>query len=86
MMILCFCIERIDALFFCYVVTAIPNVELSVVKTANVTGPVLVGDKIKYEIVVKNSGLSNATDVKVIDVIDTKLVEIDYSETTQGFL
>ncbi|MBR0370234.1 MAG: DUF11 domain-containing protein, partial [Methanobrevibacter sp.] len=66
-------------------VTAIPNVELSVVKKANVTGTVLVGDKIKYEIVVTNSGLSDASDVKVIDVIDTKLVEIVDTETTQGY-
>ena len=66
-------------------VTAIPNVVLSVVKEANVTEPVLVGDKIKYTIVVTNNGLSDATQVKVIDVIDTSLVKIVSAESTPGY-
>ncbi len=46
-----------------------PNVELSIVKVANVTSAV-VGDSIKFTITIKNNGLSDATDVKVSDVLD----------------
>ncbi|MBE6506031.1 MAG: DUF11 domain-containing protein, partial [Methanobrevibacter millerae] len=65
-------------------VDADPFVNLTVNKTVNVT-EVVVGDKIKYTIVVANKGLSNATDVKVIDVVDTNFVEIDIAETSSGY-
>ena len=50
-------------------IPVIPNVELDVVKVANVTA-VKVGDNVEFTIVVTNNGLSDATDVVISDVLD----------------
>ena len=51
-------------------VTANPNVNLSIVKVANVTGNVTVGDFVNFTITISNNGLSNATNVEIIDKLD----------------
>jgi len=48
-------------------VTALPKVNLTVVKTPQITGNVSVGDIVNYTITVTNNGLSNATNVKITD-------------------
>ena len=49
-------------------VTVKPYVNLTITKTSNVTGQnVSIGDYIKFTITVKNTGLSNATDVFITD-------------------
>ena len=50
-------------------IPVIPNVELDVVKVANVTA-VKVGDNVEFTIVVTNNGLSDATNVVISDVLD----------------
>ncbi|MBR0059688.1 MAG: DUF11 domain-containing protein, partial [Methanobrevibacter sp.] len=64
-----------------------PFVNLTVNKTVNVTvaDVVLVGDKLKYTITVKNVGLSEATLVNVTDVVDTSLVEVVTGESSSGY-
>ena len=57
-------------------VTVNPNVELGIIKKANVTS-VVVGDLIKFTIVVTNNGLSDASDVVVTDYI---IEAFDYVE------
>ena len=57
-------------------VTVNPNVELGIIKKANVTSAV-VGDLIKFTIVVTNNGLSDASDVVVTDYI---IEAFDYVE------
>ncbi|MBR0271626.1 MAG: DUF11 domain-containing protein, partial [Methanobrevibacter sp.] len=68
-------------------VTVSPFVNLTVNKTVNVTvdDVVLVGDKLKYTIIVKNNGLSVATDVNVTDVVDSALVEVISAESSSGY-
>ena len=48
-------------------ITAKAQVNLTVIKTANVTGTIYVGDIVNYTITVTNNGLSNATNVTVVD-------------------
>ena len=61
-----------------------PFVNLTVSKSVNVTS-VLVGDKLKYTITVKNVGLSTATLVNVTDVVDSSLVEVIKGESSGGY-
>ena len=65
-------------------VTANPNVKFTVSKSVNVTS-VVVGDKLKYTIVVKNVGLSAASLVNVTDVVDSSLVDVVVDESSQGY-
>ena len=60
---------------------------MTVNKAVNVTvdDVVLVGDKLKYTIIVKNNGLSVATDVDVVDVVDSGLVEVIAGESSSGY-
>ena len=58
-------------------ITALPNVVLYINKTVNVT-EVNVGDYVKYQIIVANYGLSNATDVYVMDKLDNLLEFISF--------
>ena len=51
-------------------VTVIPNVELDIVKEVISSGDIAVGDYITFVVTVTNSGLSNATNVVVSDVLD----------------
>ena len=58
-------------------ITALPNVVLYISKTVNVT-EVNVGDYVKYQIIVANYGLSNATDVYVMDKLGNLLEFISF--------
>ena len=51
-------------------VTVTPNVNLTIIKTANVTGNVTVGDLVNFTITISNNGLSNATNVEITDKLD----------------
>ena len=53
-------------------ITANPKVNLTIIKKANVTNAT-VGDKINYTITVINNGSSNATDVRISDVLNSAL-------------
>jgi uncharacterized repeat protein (TIGR01451 family) len=57
--------------------TANKAVNITITKTANVTGNVLNGQTITYNITVKNNGPDNATDVVVIDTLDSRLIYIN---------
>ena len=46
-----------------------PDVKLDIVKVLETTDPIYVGDNITYTITITNNGNSDATNVKVIDVI-----------------
>ena len=48
-------------------ITVHPKVNLTVVKTSNITGNASVGDLVNFTITVTNHGLSNATNVQIID-------------------
>ena len=68
-------------------ITVIPNVILSLTEVTNVTEAV-VGDMIKYTITVHNSGLSNATDVKIWNILPVGVKYVSgadtYNETTRN--
>jgi uncharacterized repeat protein (TIGR01451 family) len=51
-------------------VTVSPKVNLTVVKTSDVTGNVLVGDLVNFTITVTNHGPSNATNVEIVDELN----------------
>ncbi|WP_296809118.1 hypothetical protein [uncultured Methanobrevibacter sp.] len=61
-------------------ITVIPNIILSLTEVANVT-EVVVGESIKYTITVHNSGLSDATDIKVWDILPTSVKYISGADT-----
>ena len=48
-------------------ITANPKVNLTIVKTVNLTGNISVGDLVNFTITVTNNGPSNATNVTVVD-------------------
>jgi len=60
------------------------EVNLTITKSVNVTGKAKLGDTITFTIVVSNQGQSNATNVRVTDILDTRLVYIN-SSATVGF-
>ena len=68
-------------------ITVIPNVILSLTEVTNVT-EAIVGDSIKYTITIHNSGLSNATDVKIWNILPANVRYISgadtYNETTRN--
>ncbi|WP_296886160.1 DUF11 domain-containing protein, partial [uncultured Methanobrevibacter sp.] len=68
-------------------ITVIPNVVLSVDKSVDVSY-VVVGDLVKYIIIVHNDGLSDATDVKVWDVLPVGVMYVSgadaYDEATHN--
>ncbi|MBZ9570984.1 DUF11 domain-containing protein, partial [Methanobrevibacter sp. TMH8] len=64
-------------------VTVVPEVNLTVTKTANVTSDVFDGDVINYTIVVTNHGHDNATGVVLNEVLPNTLVYVG-SVASQG--
>lgn len=65
-------------------INATAFVDLTINKTVNVTSSVVnITDLIKFTIIVKNNGPSNASDVMVSEVLNEKL-EIISNETTRG--
>jgi uncharacterized repeat protein (TIGR01451 family) len=64
-------------------ITVLPAVNISITKTANVSGDIANGALIKYTIVVVNYGPDNATGVNVTDVLNNHLIYIN-SVATQG--
>ncbi|WP_298521338.1 Ig-like domain repeat protein [uncultured Methanobrevibacter sp.] len=65
-------------------ITALPIVDLSIVKVSNVTGKANVTDKIKFTITVHNNGPSDATHVNVSEVL-SKHLELDTYTITPGY-
>jgi uncharacterized repeat protein (TIGR01451 family) len=63
--------------------TVVGTVNITITKTCNVTGNVNVGDYVMYTIVVTNHGPDNATGLRVIDILDPRLIFIS-SNATQG--
>ena len=57
--------------------TVNPKVNLTVVKTSDVIGNASVGDLVNFTITVTNHGPSNATDVEIVDVLDTSFEYVD---------
>ncbi|WP_171776166.1 Ig-like domain-containing protein [Methanobrevibacter ruminantium] len=64
-------------------VTVYPLVDLKIAKSANVSGEVYIGDKIKFVITVSNNGPSNATGVYVNEALNSNLV-LASNSTTKG--
>jgi uncharacterized repeat protein (TIGR01451 family) len=64
-------------------ITVLPSVNISIIKSVNVTGTVLNGDIIAYTIVVTNHGPNSTTNLIVTDVLDPRLIYIS-SNATQG--
>ncbi|KZX12102.1 beta strand repeat-containing protein [Methanobrevibacter filiformis] len=65
-------------------ITITPAVNLNITKISNVTGlnTSHIGDHVKYTITVKNNGLDNASNVKVHDILDSKLTYITHNSST----
>ena len=61
-------------------ITVIPNVILSLTEVTNVT-EIIVGESIKYTITVHNSGLSDATDVKVWNILPANVKYVSGADT-----
>ncbi|KZX15246.1 hypothetical protein MBFIL_07130 [Methanobrevibacter filiformis] len=66
------------------VVNISDDVDVSVVKVSNVTGSVNIGDRVEYRITVTNNGLTNATGVNVIDIIDSNKLRYLNSSASNG--
>ncbi|WP_157077545.1 beta strand repeat-containing protein, partial [Methanobrevibacter curvatus] len=64
-------------------ITVVPTVNLSVVKSSNVSGSVLNGIFVLYTINVTNFGPDNATGLVITDVLDSRLIYIN-STTPRG--
>jgi uncharacterized repeat protein (TIGR01451 family) len=60
-------------------------VNISIVKTVNVSGSVLNGDLVKYTITVTNNGPDNATGLFVVDVLDSRLIYISSNATIGSY-
>ncbi|WP_157077511.1 beta strand repeat-containing protein, partial [Methanobrevibacter curvatus] len=58
-------------------ITVVPTVNISVVKTSNVSGSVLNGIFVLYTINVTNFGPDNATGLVITDVLDSRLIYIN---------
>ncbi|WP_157077547.1 DUF11 domain-containing protein, partial [Methanobrevibacter curvatus] len=58
-------------------ITVVPTVNISVVKTSNVSGSVLNGAFVLYTINVTNYGPDNATGLVITDVLDSRLIYIN---------
>ncbi|WP_157077515.1 beta strand repeat-containing protein, partial [Methanobrevibacter curvatus] len=58
-------------------ITVVPTVNISVVKTSNVSGSVLNGAFVLYTINVTNFGPDNATGLVITDKLDTRLIYIN---------
>ncbi|KZX14378.1 DUF11 domain-containing protein [Methanobrevibacter filiformis] len=65
-------------------ITVTPTVNLNITKVSNVTGlnNSHIGDHVKYVITIKNNGLDNASNVRVYDILDSKLTYITYNSST----
>jgi uncharacterized repeat protein (TIGR01451 family) len=57
-------------------ITVIPSVNISIIKTVNVTGEVLNGALVTYTITVTNHGPNSTTNLVVTDVLDSRLIYI----------
>lgn len=64
-------------------ITSKPDVNLTVVKTSNVTGKAFVGDYVNFTINVTNHGLSNATMVQIVDELNENFKFIKASENIE---
>ncbi|KZX17383.1 large cysteine-rich periplasmic protein OmcB precursor [Methanobrevibacter cuticularis] len=60
-------------------ITIDPGVNLTVTKTVNVTGNVVNGQTISYNITVTNNGPNNATNVKVNELLPSALVYLNHT-------
>ncbi|KZX10355.1 carboxypeptidase regulatory-like domain-containing protein [Methanobrevibacter filiformis] len=65
-------------------ITIISALNLDITKVSNVTGlnNLRIGDHVKYIITVKNNGLDNASNVRVYDVLNSKLTFLTYNSST----
>ncbi|WP_295112191.1 Ig-like domain repeat protein [uncultured Methanobrevibacter sp.] len=66
-------------------VTALPIVDIMVNKTVNMT-LVNVSDLVEFTIIVKNNGPSNASDVGIVDKLDSKLKFVSFDSSRPGII
>ena len=63
-------------------ITSLPIVDLEITKVANATASLNVTDKILFTIIVHNKGPSDATGVKVTEILDPHLKLVTYGAST----
>jgi uncharacterized repeat protein (TIGR01451 family) len=66
-------------------ITAKSSVNITILKTINVTGTILNGELVTYTITVTNYGPDNATGLIVTDVLDSRLIYINSNATVGNY-
>ncbi|WP_303371178.1 Ig-like domain repeat protein [Methanobrevibacter sp.] len=66
-------------------ISALPVVDVSIVKTVNVTSPVYVSDEIEFTITVHNDGPCDATGVYVNETLNSNLKLVSNSTSVGGY-
>jgi len=65
-------------------ITVLPTVNLTILKTVNLPTGVIFGSNIVYTIIVTNNGPNNATNIRVTDVLNSKLIYVSNNDTARA--